>query len=888
MAVNSNNGYGAVDSNGRAKIGLWFYEVSNTATQYKFRVDAWIYTKWSIHDQNNGWYWDRGTSSNLTATTQYGSRDIYTTSNSSWDSDNEQKIDTGTYTYNKGHSAYWVYVAIKLTDVYSCGTMTHRGYIQIPAKTSYTITYDANGGSGAPGKGTKWYGEAYTVSSTKPTRAGYTFVNWTITATGNKVNAGGTISAGSNANYTLKANWTANKYTVTLNQQSGSGGTGSVSATYGSAMPSMTKPSRTGYTFGGYYTSTGGGGTQYYTAAGASARSWDKTAATTLYAKWTANKYTVTLNKNNGTGGTNSVTATYGSAMPPDVTAPTRTGYTFSGYNDATSGGTQYYTAALASARAWNKAQNSTLYAQWTGYNYTVIFNNSAERYGTSDITGTMSNQSLVYGTESPLTKNGFSWEYHEFVGWSVSPNGAATYTDQQKVSNLTTTNNGTVTLYAVWKELYIPPTIEILNCYRSTADGFVSDDGPILHLDFNWNIDNNIYDDNVAKSYTIEYAKKGTNDYYLAERVDFTWPDPTYGISGSVSRTINTEELTPNPRMDDEYNYTIRITMTDNVKSNSVFSTISISYFTVDFRSGGHGIAFGCAATLDDTLRCAMNARFENPVELVGNANGVANLRISGTYPNIQFKNTDTGYTKTVLYGRTGSSNGLNVILGSGGNTFVGSGESADTAYSHLSDICEDGDPIPNYVSTESEALFLTSDGAIQFYSGANTWANRQHMEFSSAGNLHVSEQVYMGATTLNLGTYVGGCVLTSSGGQIYFSIPTGRNLSHTNISKITFNICVRCSNANGNGYYIVKRAGGSADSVAFDSSKSCTFYDGNNAQKTLTTSMWTKNLNGGTNIYISLYGGDHFFSGSSTITGYCNNNAATVYLSGITVTLS
>ena len=63
----------------------------------------------------------------------------------------------------------------------------------------------------------------------------------------------------------------------------------SVTATYGSAMPPITPPTRSGYTFGGYYTGTNGSGTQYYTADGSSARTWNLTSATTLYAKWTAN-----------------------------------------------------------------------------------------------------------------------------------------------------------------------------------------------------------------------------------------------------------------------------------------------------------------------------------------------------------------------------------------------------------------------------------------------------------------------------------------------------------------------------------------------------------------------------------------------------------------------
>jgi hypothetical protein len=78
-----------------------------------------------------------------------------------------------------------------------------------------------------------------------------------------------------------------NSFTVTFNKQGGTGGNASVLATYGSAMPAGTAPTRTGYSFGGYYTAAGGLGIQYYDAAMASARNWDITASTTLYAKWT-------------------------------------------------------------------------------------------------------------------------------------------------------------------------------------------------------------------------------------------------------------------------------------------------------------------------------------------------------------------------------------------------------------------------------------------------------------------------------------------------------------------------------------------------------------------------------------------------------------------------
>jgi len=179
-------------------------------------------------------------------------------------------------------------------------------------------------------------------------------------------------------------------YTVTLNPNGGTGSTASVSATYGNPMPAATAPTRSGYTFAGYYdTSATSGGTQYYTSTMSSARSWDKTSNTTLYARWTAvtNTYTVTLNPNGGTGGTASVSATYGNPMPA-ATAPTRSGYTFAGYYDtsATSGGTQYYTSAMSSAQSWDKTTAATLYARWTAVvTDPIVLTNDVPVTGLSD-----------------------------------------------------------------------------------------------------------------------------------------------------------------------------------------------------------------------------------------------------------------------------------------------------------------------------------------------------------------------------------------------------------------------------------------------------------------------------------------------------------------------
>ena len=117
-------------------------------------------------------------------------------------------------------------------------------------------------------------------------------------------------------------------YDVTLDQQSGSGGTSTIKATDGAAMPAATMPGRDGYAFGGYYTETDGAGTQYYDEDGESARNWNSRTITTLYAKWTAREYTITLEN---MPGTTSTTVTFDAALTA-VTPPTKTYYTFDGY----------------------------------------------------------------------------------------------------------------------------------------------------------------------------------------------------------------------------------------------------------------------------------------------------------------------------------------------------------------------------------------------------------------------------------------------------------------------------------------------------------------------------------------------------------------------------
>lgn len=101
----------------------------------------------------------------------------------------------------------------------------------------------------------------------------------------------------------------------------------------------------------------------------------------------TTTSYTITFNKDGGSGGSSSVSAKKGQSMPY-ATAPTKKGYTFGGYYTSRNGqGTKYYSDSMSSSRSWDKTTNVTLYAYWieddngiklTSSNFKTYFNFSS------------------------------------------------------------------------------------------------------------------------------------------------------------------------------------------------------------------------------------------------------------------------------------------------------------------------------------------------------------------------------------------------------------------------------------------------------------------------------------------------------------------------------
>lgn len=227
---------------------------------------------------------------------------------------------------------------------------------------AYTISFDANGGMcGTSIKEVKYDGTYGTLPT--PTRTGYVFTGW---YTGNSWGTNITSETVVNiiSNQILYAHWDAITYTVTFDVCGGSCGTNSKNVIFNSSYGTLPTPTRTGYTFDGWYTATDGGTKVTYSSVANIASNH------TLYAHWTNNIYTVSYNGNGSTGG-----STYNTTHTYDVTSNlatngySRTGYNFTGWNTKYDGsGTSYENGQSVINMA--ASGQVTLYAMWTEKEY--------------------------------------------------------------------------------------------------------------------------------------------------------------------------------------------------------------------------------------------------------------------------------------------------------------------------------------------------------------------------------------------------------------------------------------------------------------------------------------------------------------------------------------
>ena len=322
----------------------------------------------------------------------------------------------------------------------------------------YTVTYSANGGVNAPTDTNSPYngGTGVTVLGIgSMTNTGYTFLNWNTKSdgTGTDYDPADTFFMPAN-NVVLYAIWDANSYTVEYdkNNASATGTTADSTHVFDVAKNLTTNGySLTGYTFNGWNTAEDGSGTAYTDAQSVTNLTSTDGDTVTLYAQWKANSYTVEYDKNNAsaTGTTANSTHVFDVAKNLTTNGYSLTGYTFNGWNTAEDGsGTAYTDAQSVTNLTSTDGDTVTLYAQWKANSYTVEYDKN-----NASATGTTADSTHVFDVAKNLTTNGYSLTGYTFNGWNTAEDGSGTaYTDAQSVTNLTSTDGDTVTLYAQWK----------------------------------------------------------------------------------------------------------------------------------------------------------------------------------------------------------------------------------------------------------------------------------------------------------------------------------------------------------------------------------------------------------------------------------------------------
>lgn len=388
---------------------------------------------------------------------------------------------------------------------------------------TYTVTFEPNGGSEVAQQ-TVAYGEK--VKRPATVKEGATLAGWyTDAACATLFDFSQDVVTG---NMTLYAKWTANPVTVSFDCMGGEP-VDDRTTEQGSALGNMMPvPVRLGYTFAGWYTEQTGGTRFYATDAVAG--------SITLYARWTANTYTVTFDGNGGTPSTAALTCVYGNAYG-DLPDASRTGYTFAGW--------YLGSTKITSGTILTTANDHVLEAMWISNSYTVSLDVSSSTIKTVPSLD-MNSLDITYGAIIKLpvpTAN-----YYDFIGWYLDEEGHVQFTDSEGNMLNAWDRDENQTLYAQWKKAeeykdyeYINSKEELINISPTGNTLLVAD---IDMENYEWNIietfsgkldgAGNMISNLVIKSTSVQYLGLFAQNSGCIENIVFNGIQVSYSVSDS------------------------------------------------------------------------------------------------------------------------------------------------------------------------------------------------------------------------------------------------------------------------------------------------------------------------------------------------------------------
>ena len=309
---------------------------------------------------------------------------------------------------------------------------------------TYTVKYDGNGAtSGSTASSSHTYDVAKELTANGYKKTGYTFSGWNTKADGSGTKYADkasvkNLTSTNGATVTLYAQWTANDgtiYTVNHYTQDLGASTYSLNST----------ESRTGITGATVNISGLKKTIEGFTYSKAQVNGKDVTSTTVLAdgsrvinLYYTRNSYNVVLNKGTGISSVSGAGAyEYGASVT--INAALSKGYKWSKWTGTHNTSTEKYTFKMPADNVTDKA-NATPIVYMVKYDG----NNATE--------GSMASSRHTYNVEQSLTANEYTKAGYTFEGWNTKADGTGTsYTDQQKVKNLSSKDGATIILYAQW-----------------------------------------------------------------------------------------------------------------------------------------------------------------------------------------------------------------------------------------------------------------------------------------------------------------------------------------------------------------------------------------------------------------------------------------------------
>lgn len=292
-------------------------------------------------------------------------------------------------------------------------------------------------------------------------------------------------------------------------------------------------------------------------------------------------KYTISYN-GNGSGATgvpSSQTKIEGKSLTLTTTKPTRTGYNFVKWNTKSDGsGTNYASGGTYTANA-----GATLYAQWSPVTYTVSYNANGG-------TGAPANQTKTYNVTLKLSSIKPTRTNYDFVSWNEKADG----TGASYGAGANYTANKAITLYAIWKQTYRPPTIDNLTAYRVDTNGESDTEGVQAKVDFTWGIGSGSNNEPISPSNGVIKWKKTTESTYNNSVSFDDFPMNQDNTGGEISILIGATGST----LDTSFQYDVQVILTVDDHPDIVRTTyISVSSFIIDINTAGNAVGIGMAA---------------------------------------------------------------------------------------------------------------------------------------------------------------------------------------------------------------------------------------------------------------------------------------------------